>query len=189
MRSRLIIAGMLFSLGLATFAAAQTPPTPAPTEASSSTKAATTLTTTDAKAAEAADLERLYAEEGSPQRRHGKPVADLRPHGGDAIGGLLVGPNLLLGKLLPRILQIEPPSAPRRLLKVVDRMAIDQKRSIMVIKLGNEYFLIGAAEQSISMMSKLDAEQVEQLLAEAEPSRPGLGRLGDLFTRRQAKGN
>ncbi len=95
---------------------------------------------------------------------------------------------LLLGKLLPRLMRIEPPTAPRRLLKVVDRLAIDQKRSIMVLKLGDEYYLVGAAEQNISMMSKLDSDRVERLLAETEIPSPGFSRLNDLF-RRKAKGN
>ena len=96
---------------------------------------------------------------------------------------------LLLGKLMPKILQIEPPAAQRRLLKVIDRLPIDQKRSVMILQLGDEYFMIGAAEQNITLMSKLDAEQVERLLAEAEVPSPALARLGDLFTRRQAKGS
>ena len=96
---------------------------------------------------------------------------------------------LLLGKLMPKILQIEPPAAPRRLLKVIDRLAIDQKRSVMILQLGDEYFMVGAAEQNITLMSKLDAEHVERLLAEAEVAGPRLGRLSDIFVRRPAKGN
>ena len=96
---------------------------------------------------------------------------------------------LLLGKLLPKILQIEPPSANRRLMKVVDRLALDQKRSIMIIQLGDEFFMVGAAEQNITLMSKLDAEHVERLLAESDGPNPALTRLSDLLGRRQAKGS
>ena len=142
--------------------------------------------------AEAARLERVQAEQDASIGGSAEPTDSLWPtfiRTAIMLSAVCLLAYLLLGKLMPRLMNIEPPTAPRRLLKVVDRLAIDQKRSVMILQLGDAYFLVGAAEQNISLMSKLDAEQIERLVAEAGPSNPGLARLGDLFARRHAKGS
>ena len=141
--------------------------------------------------AEAAKLERLQAEQEAETGADDAP-ASLWPtflRTVVMLSAVCLLAYLLLGKLMPKLLQIEPPTASRRLLKVVDRLAIDQKRSVMILQLGDEYFLVGAAEQNITLMSKLDAEQLERLLAEPVPTAPGLAKLGELLVRRQAKGS
>ena len=140
---------------------------------------------------EAEKLERLEAQQDAASRLDDEPDS-LWPtflRTVVMLSAVCLLAYLLLGKLMPRLLQIEPPTAQRRLLKVVDRLAIDQKRSVMILQLGDEYFLVGAAEQNISLMSKLDAEGIERLLAEPGPEGPGLARLSELFARRQAKGS
>ncbi len=142
--------------------------------------------------AEAARLERVAAEQDASGGGAAEPTDSLWPtfiRTVIMLSAVCLLAYLLLGKLMPRLMNIEPPTAPRRLLKVVDRLAIDQKRSVMILQLGDDYFLVGAAEQNITLMSKLDAEQIERLVAESGPSNPGLARLGDLFVRRHAKGS
>lgn len=81
---------------------------------------------------------------------------------------------LLLGKLLPRLMRVPQPTAPRGLMKVVDRLALDQRRSILVISVGQDYFLVGASEGGIHLISRLDTEALAPALESA--SRPsGLG--------------
>ncbi len=78
---------------------------------------------------------------------------------------------LLLGKVLPKLMRVQTPTAPQRMLEVVDRLPLDQRRSIMVIKLGERFFLVGATENGINLLSRLEAEEVEEALATATARR------------------
>lgn len=78
---------------------------------------------------------------------------------------------LLLGKVLPKIMRVQTPTAPHRMLEIVDRLPLDPRRSIMVIKLGGRFFLVGATEQGINLLSRLETEEVEEALATAAARR------------------
>ncbi|MEQ8273146.1 MAG: flagellar biosynthetic protein FliO [Deltaproteobacteria bacterium] len=78
---------------------------------------------------------------------------------------------LLLGKVLPKLMRVQTPTAPHRMLEVVDRLPLDPRRSIMVIKLGERFFLVGATEQGINLLSRLETEEVEDALASAAARR------------------
>lgn len=91
------------------------------------------------------------------------------------LGGVVALAYLILAKLLPKVMRIEAPLAPRRLLTVIDRLPLDQRRSILVLKMAGQYFLIGAGDGGIELLSRLDAAEVEQALASGEPlARPPL---------------
>lgn len=55
--------------------------------------------------------------------------------------------------------------------KVVERIPLDPKTSLFVIKAAGEYLLIGRGEQGLSTLSKLDSVEVERI--EREKSVPG----------------
>lgn len=78
---------------------------------------------------------------------------------------------LLLGKVLPKLMRVQTPTAPHRMLEVVDRLPLDPRRSIMVIRLGERFFLVGATEQGINLLSRLETEEVEEALATAAARR------------------
>ena len=69
------------------------------------------------------------------------------------------------------------------LVKVIDRVPLDPKKSLYVLQVGGEFMLVGASEQGLNLISKLDAEGVQKLLAErlaAQPSSNFLERLNAL---------
>lgn len=88
------------------------------------------------------------------------------------LGGVCLLAYLLLGKLMPRLLRVPMPLAPRRLLAIVDRLPLDPRRSLLVVKLGEQHFLIGVSEQGMSLLSRLDAGEVKDAIdaARVEPT-------------------
>lgn len=101
------------------------------------------------------------------------------------LGAVCLLAYLLLGKVLPRLLKIDPPAAPHRIMQVVDRMPLDQRRSIMIIRIGDGYYLVGASEGGISLLSRLDANDVAQALS--QPKSPPLGKFGSMLLGRSEK--
>lgn len=84
------------------------------------------------------------------------------------LGGVCLLAYLLLGKLLPRLLRVPGSLGSRRLLTVIDRMPLDPKRSILIVKMGEQHFLIGNSEHGLTLLSRLDANEVRDAMAAAE---------------------
>ena len=61
-----------------------------------------------------------------------------------------------------------------QLVSVVERVVLDQKRSILVLRAAGEYILVGASDGGISLICKLDAQEVERLEREARVQQPGI---------------
>jgi len=61
-----------------------------------------------------------------------------------------------------------------QLVSVVERVVLDQKKSIMVLRAAGEYMLVGASEGGINLICKLDAQEVERLEREARVQTPAL---------------
>ncbi len=74
---------------------------------------------------------------------------------------------LVVGRVLPRLLRVPTPAAAGRLLSVVDRLPIDPRRSLLVVRLGEQHYLVGSAEQGLTMLTRLDAGDVRDALAAA----------------------
>jgi flagellar protein FliO/FliZ len=53
---------------------------------------------------------------------------------------------------------------------VVERVALDQRRTLFVLKAADEYLLVGGAEGSLQLLSKLDTEAVERIRSERSPA-------------------
>ena len=49
------------------------------------------------------------------------------------------------------------------LVTVVERIPLDLKRSLFVVRAGGEYLLLGGGEANLSLITKLDAAEVERL--------------------------
>ncbi|MCB9654313.1 MAG: flagellar biosynthetic protein FliO [Deltaproteobacteria bacterium] len=86
------------------------------------------------------------------------------------LGAVCLLAYVVLGRLLPRLLNIPAPGTSRRIIQVVDRLPVDPKRSVMLIKLGERHYLIGVTEHGISLLSQVDEQDVEHALSEAGPS-------------------
>lgn len=99
---------------------------------------------------------------------------------------------LVLGKLVPRLLGMTAAgrralvAAPSRgVLHVVDRLPLDPRRALLVVRVGDEHFLVGLAEQSMTMLARLDDSRFEATPTSPTPS--VLGSFGRLLERRMDK--
>jgi flagellar biogenesis protein FliO len=101
------------------------------------------------------------------------------------LGAVVLLAYLTLGKLLPRLMRIEQPVAQRRIMQVIDRLPLDQRRAIMVIRIGELYYLVGASENGINLISRLDGDDVEDALQSAtHVSPPTLGKLASVLSKK-----
>ena len=105
------------------------------------------------------------------------------------LGAVCLLVYLSLGKLLPKLMRVQAPIASRRILQVVDRLPIDQRRSIMIIKSGEElYYLVGVSENGINLLSRIDSDEIDSALATATvPEPPRLGRFAQALLGRSNK--
>lgn len=73
--------------------------------------------------------------------------------------------------------------ASRPLVTVVERVPLDQRRMLLVLKAADEYLLVGSGEGGLQLLSKLDSEAVERIRSqrpqgtEVVPLTPFLQRL------------
>jgi flagellar biogenesis protein FliO len=56
------------------------------------------------------------------------------------------------------------------LVSVVERVPLDQRRILFVLKAADEYLLVGSGEGGLQLLSKLDTQAVERIRAERPPS-------------------
>lgn len=49
-----------------------------------------------------------------------------------------------------------------RYMKTLDRIPISQDKSILLVQIGEKYYLLGAASSAISMLAELDKDEVTQ---------------------------
>jgi flagellar protein FliO/FliZ len=52
---------------------------------------------------------------------------------------------------------------------VVERVPLDQRRALFVLKAADEYLLVGSGEGGLQLLSKLDTQAVERIRAERPP--------------------
>jgi flagellar biogenesis protein FliO len=72
-----------------------------------------------------------------------------------------------------KLLKLGP--QPGALVRVVERVPLDAKKSLYVLQAAGEYLLIGGTESSVALLGKLDPSAVEQALAarQVKPPAPG----------------
>lgn len=87
------------------------------------------------------------------------------------LGLVLALVYLTLNVGLRRLLGIRP-SANVGLVKVLERVTLDPKRSLFVVEAAGEVLLLGGSEASVTLISKLDPAEVARLKGAAEPG-PG----------------
>ena len=74
------------------------------------------------------------------------------------LGLVLVLIYILLRKVLPLLIQV--PGQGNRTVKILERVALDQKRSLLVVEVQQKVYLIGAAEGQINVLMELDREKM-----------------------------
>jgi flagellar biogenesis protein FliO len=86
-------------------------------------------------------------------------------------GGVLASIYLTLNVGLRKLMGLQGvPVGRPSLLSVVERLPLDQRRSLFVLKAADEYLLVGGGENGLQLLSKLDTEAVERIRAERPPS-------------------
>ena len=65
----------------------------------------------------------------------------------------------LLRKVLPRLVQM--PGVRNRTVKIIERLPLDQKKSLVVVEIQDKAFLLGCSENSINILMELDREKIE----------------------------
>lgn len=112
----------------------------------------------------------------------------------DSLGWTLMRTLLVLGVVvasiyltlnvgLRKLMGLQGAAAGRQpLVSVVERLPLDQRRSLFVVKAADEYLLVGGGEGGLQLLSKLDVEAVERIRAQrpqtnAVPLSPFLQKL------------
>lgn len=89
------------------------------------------------------------------------------------LGAVLLSIYLTLNVGLRKLMGLPGPSVGRRqsLVSVVERVQLDQRRTVFVLKAADEYLLIGSGESGLQLLSKLDTQAVDRIQSERpEPS-------------------
>lgn len=71
---------------------------------------------------------------------------------------------------LRRLMGIAAVPRSQGVVQLVERIPLDQKRAMFVIKAAGEYLLIGGGEGTLSLIAKLDPQEVERLQQQRPPS-------------------
>jgi flagellar protein FliO/FliZ len=66
---------------------------------------------------------------------------------------------------LRRLLGIQAPQGGPPVVQVLERVALDQKRTLFVVRAGSEVLLIGGSDASLGLITKLDPLDVEKARA------------------------
>ncbi|MBN1208247.1 MAG: flagellar biosynthetic protein FliO [Myxococcaceae bacterium] len=109
-------------------------------------------------------------------------TAPMAPEEPEGLGWTLVRTLLLLLAVLGciyltlnvglrRLMGLQGVSAGRQsLVTVVERVPLDQRRTLFVLKAADEYLLVGGGETGLQLLSKLDTQAVERIRAERPPA-------------------
>jgi len=63
----------------------------------------------------------------------------------------------------------------QRVISIVERVSVDAKKSLLLVKAANGYFLLSSGERELTVLSPLSKEEVEQALSNNTPAKePGL---------------
>ena len=99
--------------------------------------------------------------------------ARMRPTTSELLPGVVVmSIYVSLNWGLRKMLGIKGPTFGGSVVSVIERVPLDQRRSLFVVKAAGEYLLVGGGDQTVGLISKLDPVEVEKLRAE-KPT-PGL---------------
>jgi len=86
-------------------------------------------------------------------------------------GGVLATIYLTLNVGLRKLMGLQGvPVGRPAVLSVVERLPLDQRRTLFVLKAADEYLLVGGGEGGLQMLSKLDTAAVERIRSERPPS-------------------
>ncbi len=86
------------------------------------------------------------------------------------LGFVIAAIYLTLNFGLRRLMGIAAVPRGQAVVQVVERIPLDQKRAMFVVKAAGEYLLIGGGDGSLQLIAKLDNAEVEKLRVQPAPS-------------------
>ena len=102
---------------------------------------------------------------------------DVQKASDESIGAMLFRTLLVLGIVvmlayislnwgLRKLMGIKPPGTGGGVISVVERVALDQRKALFLIKAANEYLIVGGGDTGLNLITKVDPQEVERFLAE-----------------------
>ncbi|RKG82941.1 hypothetical protein D7V88_24665 [Corallococcus terminator] len=89
------------------------------------------------------------------------------------LGAVLASIYLTLNVGLRRLMGLQGvPVGKASVVSVMERIPLDQRRTLFVLKAADEYLLVGGGEGGVQLVSKLDRDAVERIRAARPPSSP-----------------
>ncbi|RKG63480.1 hypothetical protein D7V80_30480 [Corallococcus sp. CA054B] len=89
------------------------------------------------------------------------------------LGAVLAAIYLTLNVGLRRLMGLQGvPVGKASVVSVMERIPLDQRRTLFVLKAADEYLLVGGGEGGVQLVSKLDRDAVERIRAARPPSSP-----------------
>lgn len=85
------------------------------------------------------------------------------------LGVVIMAIYLTLNFGLRRLMGISPMPRGQAVVQVLERIPLDQKRAMFVVKAAGEYLLIGGADGSLQLISKLDPAEVQKSQQQRPP--------------------
>jgi flagellar biogenesis protein FliO len=83
------------------------------------------------------------------------------------LGAVLLSIYLTLNVGLRKLMGLQGPVGRRQsLVSVIERVPLDQRRTLFVLKAADEYLLVGSGEGGLQLLSKLDTQAVDRIQAE-----------------------
>lgn len=82
------------------------------------------------------------------------------------LGIVVVLVYLTLNVGLRRLMGLRARSGAGSVISVLERIPLDQKRALFLVKAGGEYLLVGGAESGLGLIAKMDGPEVERLMRE-----------------------
>ncbi|MCY1034136.1 flagellar biosynthetic protein FliO [Corallococcus sp. BB11-1] len=159
-------------------AEAATPPSPAAPDAVAPVAVQPTPPTPASDAVNPADRASRHAEELD------KELGVAAPEEQESLGWVVVRTVALLGAViaaiyltlnvgLRRLMGLQGvPVGKASVVSVMERIPLDQRRTLFVLKAADEYLLVGGGEGGVQLVSKLDRDAVERIRAARPPSSP-----------------
>ncbi|NOK37399.1 hypothetical protein HMI49_29810 [Corallococcus exercitus] len=89
------------------------------------------------------------------------------------LGAVIAAIYLTLNVGLRRLMGLQGvPVGKAAVVSVMERIPLDQRRTLFVLKAADEYLLVGGGEGGVQLVSKLDRDAVERIRAARPPSSP-----------------
>jgi len=87
-------------------------------------------------------------------------------------GGVVASIYLTLNVGLRKLMGLQGvPMGRPSVVSVLERVPLDQRRTLFVLKAADEYLLVGGGESGLQLLSKLDTEAVERIRSERPPAK------------------